>query len=450
MTRDTTNGGIVQNQETQNQGVQRGQVLMLGAMLFSMFFGAGNLIVPSLLGLQAGASALPATVGFLITGIGLPILGIIVVAMCGDIRQLAGRVHPVFARVFIAAIYLIIGPFLVLPRTSTTAFEIMKPILPESFASSSLVLIVFSVLFFGATVCLALKPGRLVRIMGRFSAPALITLLVLLVGGALFGSGQPAAPAQAPYDNSVFVQGFLTGYQTVDLLAALCFGIVVALNARGQGITGEKNMVKAISGAGLITCVLMGIIYSGLVYVGVTMSAEIPEATNGASVLAAAANAHFGSAGSVLIAAIFLLATLNVGTGLVTCCAEYFSEEFQGIPYVVWAVIFALVSCALSLQGLDAILTLSVPLLNAMYAPSIVMVALGLFHARTDKLPRVWPWGVLLTAVASFVMSIRDSFFAGAWLPMDMLPGAQFGLSWVWVSLLGILIGALLSRRSGK
>lgn len=428
------------------EGLQRNQVLLLGAMLFSMFFGAGNLIVPSLLGLQAGASAVPATVGFLLTGIGLPVLGIIVVAMCGDIRQLAGRVHPAFARVFIAMIYLIIGPFLVLPRTSTTAFEIMKPLLPASMADSTLVLIAFSILFFSATICLALRPGRLVRILGRFSAPMLITLIVLLLGGALFGSNEAAAPAQPPYDDSVFIQGFLTGYQTVDLLAALCFGIVVALNARQQGITGEKNMVAAISGAGLIACVLMGAIYSGLVYVGVTMSGVVPEATNGATVLAAAAGAHFGSAGSVLIAAIFLLATLNVGTGLVTCCSEYFSEEFQGVPYKVWLGIFAVISCVLSLVGLDTILTISVPLLNAIYPPAIVMVFLGLFHAFTDKMPRMWPWGVLVTAVVSLAISLRDSFLPGTWLPTDALPGAEFGLSWIWVALLALAIGAIHSR----
>lgn len=428
------------------EGLKRNTVLLLGAMLFSMFFGAGNLIVPPLLGLQAGASVIPATIGFLLTGVGLPVLGIVVVAMCGDIRQLGGRVHPVFARIFIAMIYLVIGPCLVLPRTSGTVYEIIKPLLPVSIADSTITLVVFSLLFYSAIICLALRPGSLARILGRFSAPLLITLIVLLLGGSLFGHTEPALPAQPPYDDFVFIQGFLTGYQTVDLLAALCFGIVVALNARQQGIEGEKNMVIAVSGAGVIACVLMSIIYSGLAYVGLTMSSVTPEATNGAAVLATAASTHFGSVGSVLIAAIFLVATLNVGTGLLTCCSEYFSEEFQGVPYKAWLGIFAVFSFVVSLIGLDSILSLSVPLLNAIYPPAIVMVVLGLFHAITDKTPRVWPWGVLATCVIGLAISLRDSFLPGVWLPTDALPGAEFGLSWIWVSLLAIAIGVVHSR----
>ena len=91
------------------------QSLFVGVTLFSMFFGAGNLIIPPLLGLQAGGAVVPAMIGFLITGIGLPMLGIIAVGLAGTIRDLASRVHPVFSSVFVAAIYLAIGPCLAIP-----------------------------------------------------------------------------------------------------------------------------------------------------------------------------------------------------------------------------------------------------------------------------------------------------------------------------------------------
>lgn len=128
-------------------GLSRAQMLMLGGMLFSMFFGAGNLILPPLLGLQAGTDAVFGMVGFLIAGIGLPVLGIIAVALVGDIRQLAGRVHPVFASVFIALVYLTIGPFLAIPRTSSTAYEMVKPLIPQG-GDSLVVVTLFSVVFF--------------------------------------------------------------------------------------------------------------------------------------------------------------------------------------------------------------------------------------------------------------------------------------------------------------
>ena len=123
------------------------QTLFVGVTLFSMFFGAGNLILPPLLGVQAGTSVLPAFAGFLLTGVGLPVLGIVAVALAGTVRELSDRVHPVFSRIFVAAVYLAIGPCLAIPRTSSTAFEMLAPLLPEGL-SLELARLVFSVAFF--------------------------------------------------------------------------------------------------------------------------------------------------------------------------------------------------------------------------------------------------------------------------------------------------------------
>ena len=134
--------------------------LMVGATLFSMFFGAGNLILPPLLGVQAGTATLPATIGFFNTGVGLPVLGIVAVALAGTVRELADRVHPVFSRVFVAAVYLAIGPCLAIPRTSSTAFEMLAPLLPAGI-SVEVVRLVFSVAFFALSFALAMHPGVL-------------------------------------------------------------------------------------------------------------------------------------------------------------------------------------------------------------------------------------------------------------------------------------------------
>ena len=173
-----------------------GQLLAVGGMLFSMFFGAGNLILPPLLGLQAGDQAIPAMTGFLIAGIGLPVLGIVAVAVCGGVRELAGRVSPLFASVFIALMYLTIGPFLAIPRTSSTAFEMLRPLLPVTDAAGlGVATAAFSVAFFGVAFALALRPGLLSRVLGRFSAPALILLIVLVVGASVLGGADGSAAA---------------------------------------------------------------------------------------------------------------------------------------------------------------------------------------------------------------------------------------------------------------
>lgn len=427
------------------------QLLTVGGMLFSMFFGAGNLILPPLLGLQAGEALIPAMAGFLAAGIGLPVLGIVAVAVCGGVRELAGRVSPRFASVFIALMYLTIGPFLAIPRTSSTAFEMLRPLLPVADVTGlGVATVVFSAAFFGVAFVLALRPGLLSRVLGRFSAPALITLIVLVVVASVLGGAGAPMPPHAPYDANPVSNGFLTGYQTMDLLAALCFGIVVAANVRELGVGDPKHVAGAISSAGLIAGALMMAIYCGLAFVGSSMGSAMPDAANGAAILTASASAHFGAAGTVIVAAIFLLACLNVCTGLISCCSEYFSEAFPRIPLVAWVAVFATFSCAVSLVGLDAILAFSAPLLGALYPPAIVLVAMGLVHKRCDRLPRMWPGAVLVTAAFSVVEALRDAFAPGVWLLFDALPLADAGLGWLLPALVGAAIGAAWSLAERK
>ncbi|RKI96692.1 branched-chain amino acid transport system II carrier protein [bacterium D16-34] len=426
-------------------------MLAIGGMLFSMFFGAGNLILPPLLGLQSGTSYTPAMVGFLLAGIGLPVLAVIALALCGGIRELAARVHPVFAAIFVALVYLTVGPFLAIPRSASTSFEMVRPLLPENLPiSAEIAAVVFSIIFFGIAFLLALHPGLLSKIMGRFSAPLLIVLIILLVGSAMF---EPIGTAQAPvspYNDNALVEGFLNGYQTTDLLAALCYGIVVAVNAREAGADTPAKTVAAISGAGLIGGFLMGVIYVALGIVGVTMATTLPDATNGATVLAATAEIHFGPAGSVLIAAIFIIATLNVSTALVTCCSEYFNEVCPKIPLAVWAAIFASFSCLVSLIGLDAILKFSIPFLDALYPPAIVLVILGIFHTPADKARFVWPCAVLTTAAISVCVALRDVLVPMLWLPTDLLPFADTGFAWVIPAIVAVIVGVVVSRSKRK
>ena len=422
------------------------QSLLVGVTLFSMFFGAGNLILPPLVGLQAGAQGVPAMAGFLITGIGLPVLGIVAVALAGTIRDLASRVHPVFAHIFVAAVYLAIGPCLAIPRTSSTSFEMLQPLLPQHLPLEAARL-AFSVLFFVAAYLLAMHPGRLTRLLGHVTGPALIVLIVAVVGAAIFNP-DPAgvAAAQASYSSVPAMQGFLVGYQTMDLLASLTFGIVIATNIRELGVTDDAGLTREVSRAGLFAGVLMALIYCGLAVVGANLSAAMPDLTNGAAILTASASLHFGVVGLVVVAAIFLLACLNVCIGLISCCGTYFADEFPRVPYRVWAAGFAVFSCAVSNLGLDAILAFSVPLLNALYPVAIVLVVMGMLHKVCDRYPRMWQWVVGVTATVSVVVSARDAFFPGALPMLDALPLASFDLEWLLPALAAAVIGVVHSR----
>lgn len=406
------------------------QSLLVGATLFSMFFGAGNLILPPLLGARAGELAVPALAGFLVSAIGLPVLGIVAVALAGDLTALAGRVGTRFSLAFTVLVYLSIGPCLAIPRTASTSFEMLAPLLPADVPPGT-ASAAFSVAFFAVALALAMRPGRLTQVLGRVCAPALIALIVMVVGSSLVAPLGGAGPATAPYDDAPAVRGFLEGYQTMDLLAALNFGIVVALNVRAMGVGRPAAVALEISRAGVVAGALMLLVYCGLGYVGVVTASSVPGATNGAQLLAAAATGHFGTMGTLVVAAIFLIACLNVCTGLISCCAAYFSETFPRVTYRAWAVAFAVFACAVSNLGLTAILALSGPVLAALYPVAIVLVGMGMLHRACDRAPSTWRWVVAVAAVLGTAASARDALAPGTWLPTDALPLAGAGLGWV-------------------
>ncbi len=153
------------------RGLRSDHVVTVGIALFSMLFGAGNLIIPPLLALQAGSATPVAMLGFLIAAIGLPVMGFIAVALAGTARELAGRVHPKFGEFFVAAVYLAIGPCLAIPRTSSTAFEMLVPLLPEG-VSLGTARLVFAVGFFVVAFALTLRPGVITRVLGRITGRA--------------------------------------------------------------------------------------------------------------------------------------------------------------------------------------------------------------------------------------------------------------------------------------
>lgn len=309
------------------RGLRSDHVVTVGIALFSMLFGAGNLIIPPLLALQAGTATPLAMIGFLIAAIGLPVMGFIAVALAGTARELAGRVHPKFGEFFVAAVYLAIGPCLAIPRTSSTAFEMLVPLLPQG-VSLGTARLVFAIGFFVVAFVLTLRPGVITRVLGRITGPALIALIVLVVGAAVISPLGPAAAPQAPYDAGAAVQGFLTGYQTMDLLASLAFGIIIAETIHELGVTDDKRVAFEISRSGVIAGVLMAIIYCGLGLAGMQLGTVMPDATNGAAILARSASMHFGLAGTVVVFAIFFLACMNVCIGLISCCSRYFCETY--------------------------------------------------------------------------------------------------------------------------
>lgn len=377
----------------------------IGVMLFALFFGAGNLIFPAQLGQNAGTNIWPAAIGFLITGVGLPLLGIIAMSFPGsrNLQELSSRVHPVYAVFFTSLLYLTIGPFFASPRTGTVAFEVgISPFIGES--SQQLGLFIFSLLFFAAVLLFSLKPAKLVDNVGKFLAPGLVILLaVLLVTVIINPMGAMEAPQEA-YGSGAFITGFLEGYNTMDALASLVFGIIVINAIRAMGVTSNTEILKTTIKAGSIAILLLGAIYIGIAYLGATSTQVFGIFETGGPVLSSGASYYFGTFGSVLLAVAITLACLTTAIGLTTANAEYFHTLFPKISYKTLVIFFSTLTFVIANFGLANIITYSVPVLMFLYPLAIVLMLLTFLsplfnHARTV-------YGS--TIAVTFVISIFD------------------------------------------
>ena len=444
------------------------QRLLMTFTFFSMFFGAGNLIFPPFVGAQAGSADVPATVGFIVSAVGLPIMGVMAVTFAGGFDALAGRVSPMFSLALGVAIILTIGPCFAIPRTATTSFEMMvAPFAPSG--TVPMARLVYSFVFFALAFLFAQRPEKLSHVLGRFMGPLLIALIALIfVACLIHGAGTPAAPS-GDYAQGQISRGFLDGYQTMDLLAALYFGIVISANIRAQGVDDEGAVRRETAFAGLGTGVLLVLIYGALSYVGVVsgaITAIEPSTDTGATVLTNLTSSVFGAAGTAFLGVVFVIACLNVCTGLICTCASYFHERFRtvgghGVTYRAWQVVFTLFSFVVSNAGLAAIIRVSVPVLSALYPIAIVLVLLALTHRRfAARFPRTYLWTVLFVGVEALlgcVAALADVFGFGsvgafAWLAsaLDLLPLQAYSLGWVAPAVLGLAVGVVDSAVHGR
>ena len=391
-------------------------LLLVGFTLFSMFFGAGNLIFPPNIAAQAGTQTWPAMLGLALSAVGLPVLGVVAVARSGGLDALGSRVHPAFARVFTIVAYLAIGPCLAIP-----------------------------LVFFAAALFIALRPEKLTDRLGKILCPILVALIVVTFVGCLVNPLEGYGPATGDYATHAVVKGFIEGYQTMDTIAALAFGIVIAVNIRARGVEEEGAVVQGTVRAGVVAGGMLLAVYCMLAHIGALSGGALPNPADGAEALTNVVGLLFGTVGSVLLAGIFLIACFNVCVGLISSCGEYFHSICPRLSYRGWAVLFALVSMAISNAGLAQILEVSAPVLSAIYPVAIVLIALSFFQRWLEGRRWVYPAAVLCTGVFSVLFALK-----GLKVPLDFLdalPLADVGLGWVLPAGVGVVLGLLLSGR---
>lgn len=366
------------------------QTLTIGFMLFSMFFGAGNLIFPPLLGAQAGTHTLVAMMGLMLTAVCFPILAVVAVAKHDNLVKLGSMLHPSFGTVFTELICLMIGPFVAIPRTCSTSFEMAVAqfiSLPDG-TELFLIRLLYSFLFFAATTFVALHPNKLKDILGRIMTPILVVLIVITFVAAFLKLPVKLAPAATTgYETHPLLAGFLTGYQTMDILAALNFGLVIAVNIEDFGVHDHLAIAKETMKAGVIAGVMLGLVYLATSYIGAVCSGVpglLTESETGAGILAYAIEQCFGPVGQIIAGLIFFIACFNVCSGLLSSCSEYFHKLQPKVSYKAWLFGFAIFSFVISSAGLYRILSFSFPILKVLCPIAIGVILFGLVKKRQD------------------------------------------------------------------
>jgi len=426
---------------------------LTGLLLFGIFFGAGNLIFPPTLGAQSGEQFLPAIAGFVFSGVGIAVLTLIIGTLNpkGYIYEISKKISPLFATIYLAALYLSIGPFFAIPRTATTSYAVgISPLLAE--ADKGLGLIVFTLIYFVAAYLIALNPSKILDRIGRILTPvfALLIIILVILGAFKYGANAPQTATEA-YQISAFGAGFLEGYNTLDALASVAFSVIAVQTLKQLGFSSKKEYISTIWVVGIVVALGFSALYIGLGFLGnhfpVTEEA-MKGGTPGVYILSQATQEIFGSTAQLFLAAMVTVTCFTTTVGLIVSTAEFFNGRFPQIDYKIYATVFTLIGFAIANLGLDAIIKYSVPVLVILYPITITIVMIVIVNKFVPlSKPGMQLTMGLVTAIA--VTSVLASSFEIVTLTnlINSLPFANSSLPWLVPAIIGILLSLVLPNK---
>lgn len=393
--------------------------IVVGFALFSMFFGAGNVIFPPYLGFGAGTQWVNGFLFYFIADIGLALFALFTLLKVGGSENITGRIGSVASNILMSAIILCIGPIVAIPRTAATTFEMsVAPLI------SGVSPVIFSVAFFIVVLLLSIRQSAVIDVVGKVLTPALlIGLLVLIIKGIISPLGSIVNPH---VDSSfVIVNGIKSGYQTMDVLAALAFGIIIFKSAQEKGYSDGRESSKMIRTAAVIAGVLLLIVYFGLTYLGATSASLFSLDISRAELVIGIVQRLLGKTGLVIFAVVVALACMTTAVALVSSAASFFEKLTKGrLSYAVLVTVICVSSAVISNLGLDRIVAVASPILDIVYPPTLVLIALSWFGDRLSR--GVYRWAVIGALIASVLSTLS---LYGVSVPIvNTLPLASLGL----------------------
>lgn len=423
----------------QEQAKHKSDFIVVGFALFAVFFGAGNLIFPPYLGLESGTKWFPALACFVLADAGLAILTVLAIVRLGAGRSLLGRLPKRAGHFCMDIVMAIVGPLLCIPRTCATTFEMGAHVIFPQLSPW-----VFGFLFFAVVAVLTIRPGKVVDIVGKYLTPMLLlTIAVLCVKGVLSPIGDIAEPQAGIH---ALKEGFLNGYQTMDVLGAIAITIVILKTVTDKGYTDRPSQMKVISRAGIVAGAALFLVYGGLAFLGATASNLNIGDIGHTDLVVLVTDLLLKRFGVFLLALIVFFACLTTAVGLVSSAAAYFSDRLKGrLPYIPMVLIICLFGTLISTVGISSMIKLANPLLAVLYPLLLTQVFLAFFSSRIKK-SSVFV-GAALGAVIPMLLDVAKGFG----LPfgfIKVLPLYELGFVWVIPSVVGAVIGALIPKRT--
>ena len=411
--------------------------IVVGFALFAMFFGAGNVVFPPYIGMHAGEQWANGFLFYFIADIGLALVAMFAILHAGGADNITGRIGHVASKVLMCAVILCIGPMVAIPRTAATTLEMS---VTPFFSGMSPV--VFSIIFFAVILLLSIKQSAVIDIVGKILTPALlIGLLILIVKGFVSPIGDIVDTGVSA--SEVTVNGIKSGYQTMDVLAAMAFGIIILSSADEKGYTDSKSAAKMIGIAAALSGVLLMIVYFGLTYLGATASTVFPTDISRANLVIGIVELLLGKAGLIIFAIVIALACITTAVALVSSAASFFAKLANDkISYSVFVVVICVSSAVISNLGLDMIIAIATPVLDIVYPPMLVLILLSWFGDKLHK-------SVYVSSVAGSLIAsvLATASLYGMNVPViDSLPLASLGLGWLTPAAVFGLVAYLVSK----
>ena len=415
-------------------------IWIAGFALFSLFFGAGNLILPPTLGAKSGADWWIVVLGFVLTAVTIPILAIFAHAkLQGTLYDFGKKVSPIFSTVYCMFIYAIA---IAIPSPRTAAVTHEMAVQPFFEITPLLTSIIYFVLVF----VFAINRNKIISLIGKFLTPIIVLILLIIIAIAIFTSSGTVNPSTF---KTPFVDGILEGYQTFDAIGGVVVGAVIIISLNLKGNDSFEARKELITKAGIIAGSGLLLIYGGLILSGSLLSSTFVENASRTEVLSSLSTQTLGNLGTTFLSVLLALACFTTAVGIVTGTADYIKGicKDSKTAYIATAAIASVIGVVVGSYQVDFIITLAVPALMFLYPITIVLILLNIVPNKyASKL--VFRAVVLVT----FIFSITD--FLGFIIPRENLTGikniiplANSSLGWVLPALLVFIFTNLVVKK---